>query len=202
MRLARHDGLVQVRMLFGEGIDPWLKYYIRRGYAADDCIVRECFRTPHPFFWSEIVARGGLSPMAVRILKEAHQFGLRRAFVAPVHKPDSSVLVVLFAGSALVSQSPAERTASQLLASCYATAGSHLHAIDRPRDRRPYRLTQRQIECLKWSLKGKSSTAIGRILDISPRVVDDHFARACKRLGVRTRAQAVHAASNLGYLDS
>jgi LuxR family transcriptional regulator, quorum-sensing system regulator BjaR1 len=202
MRLAKPDGYVHVRILFGEGIEPWLSYYLKMGYPADDCVLEECFRTSQPFFWSDIVARGGLSSSAARILKEAREFGLHQGFVAPMHRPDSSILAVLFAGELTGPNSVVARTASLLLASCYATTGSHLYSTESPSVGLPRGLTKRQIECLKWSLKGKSSTDISRIMDISPRVVDDHFARACKRLGVRTRAQAVHAASSLGYLDT
>ena len=63
-------------------------------------------------------------------------------------------------------------------------------------------LTDRQRECLTWVRQGKSSTDIGVILGISGRVVDEHIAHACERLGVRTRMQAVFAASLNGYLDS
>jgi DNA-binding CsgD family transcriptional regulator len=47
---------------------------------------------------------------------------------------------------------------------------------------------------------GKSSTDIGAILGISKRTVDDHLSAACRRLGVRTRVQAIAAAQALGIL--
>lgn len=52
-------------------------------------------------------------------------------------------------------------------------------------------LTDRQLECLRWAAAGKSSMDIGAIVGLSPRTVDDHLAAACRRLGVRTRVQAV-----------
>jgi DNA-binding CsgD family transcriptional regulator len=52
-------------------------------------------------------------------------------------------------------------------------------------------LTARQLECLRWAAAGKSSADIGAIVGLSPRTVDDHLAAACRRLGVRTRVQAV-----------
>jgi DNA-binding CsgD family transcriptional regulator len=54
--------------------------------------------------------------------------------------------------------------------------------------------------CLEWSRRGKSSADIGKILGLSPRTVDEHFAIACKALGVRTRVQAVAMALSLGLL--
>lgn len=61
-------------------------------------------------------------------------------------------------------------------------------------------LSKRQIECLLWGREGKSSTDIGAIIGLSPRTVDDHFAAACEKLGVRTRVQAIAEATRLGLL--
>lgn len=61
-------------------------------------------------------------------------------------------------------------------------------------------LTGRQLECLRWTQAGKSSADIGAILGISARTADDHLAAACRRLGVRTRVQAIATAQALGIL--
>lgn len=61
-------------------------------------------------------------------------------------------------------------------------------------------LTARQLECLQWISKGKSSTDVGAILAISGRTVDYHVAEICQRLGVRTRMQAVAFALRSGWL--
>ena len=61
-------------------------------------------------------------------------------------------------------------------------------------------LTERQLECLAWVQAGKSSHDIGGILGVSYRTIDDHVRRACHKLGVRTRVQAISRAISLGYL--
>ncbi|MBE1527973.1 LuxR family quorum-sensing system transcriptional regulator CciR [Sphingopyxis sp. OAS728] len=62
-------------------------------------------------------------------------------------------------------------------------------------------LTERQLECLRWISRGKSSTDIGAILNISGRTVDYHVAEICLRLDVRTRMQAVAYALQHGWLS-
>ena len=47
----------------------------------------------------------------------------------------------------------------------------------------------------------QSSKDIGDIVGISEDVVDQHISRAAKRLGVRTRMQAVIAAMVEGYFN-
>ena len=55
----------------------------------------------------------------------------------------------------------------------------------------PLGLTSRQLECLAWVARGKSSSDIGAILGISARTVDEHLMKICGHFGVRTRLQAV-----------
>jgi DNA-binding CsgD family transcriptional regulator len=61
-------------------------------------------------------------------------------------------------------------------------------------------LTPREVDCLRWVLKGKSDTDIGKILDISHTTVHFHIERVKKKLGVRTRTQAAAIVVSLGYL--
>ena len=68
------------------------------------------------------------------------------------------------------------------------------------RDAQDVELSPRQIECLFWVQEGKSSRDIGVILGVSHRMVERHVFRACQRLGVRTRLQAVIRARDLGLI--
>lgn len=61
-------------------------------------------------------------------------------------------------------------------------------------------LSPRQVECLFWVQEGKSSRDIGVILGVSHRIVERHVFRACQKLGVRTRLQAVIRARALGLI--
>ncbi|WP_374469593.1 helix-turn-helix transcriptional regulator [Phenylobacterium sp.] len=61
-------------------------------------------------------------------------------------------------------------------------------------------LSARQLECLYWVQEGKSSRDIGAILGVSHRIVERHVFRACRKLEVRTRLQAVIRARTLGLL--
>jgi LuxR family transcriptional regulator, activator of conjugal transfer of Ti plasmids len=61
-------------------------------------------------------------------------------------------------------------------------------------------LTPREIECLRWALRGKSDTDIAKILGISHTTVHFHIERVKKKLGVKTRTQATAMIVTLGYL--
>jgi len=52
-------------------------------------------------------------------------------------------------------------------------------------------LSEREIETLTWSARGKTSDEIATILGLSKRTVDFHMDNARGKLGVATRTQAV-----------
>jgi len=63
------------------------------------------------------------------------------------------------------------------------------------------RLSPRELECLTWVSLGKSSTDIGSILDISSRTVDAYLEKACSKLNVRTRIEAVVMAVQMEIIE-
>nr|WP_314434031.1 helix-turn-helix transcriptional regulator [uncultured Brevundimonas sp.] len=68
-----------------------------------------------------------------------------------------------------------------------------------PRSASP--LSGREAECLLWVSRGKSSSDIGQIIGLSPRTIDSYIEKACAKIGVRTRIEAVAVAVRTGLLD-
>jgi len=63
-------------------------------------------------------------------------------------------------------------------------------------------LTPRQVQCLAWAQEGKSASEIGQIIGLTGRGVEKCFYTVYRRLGVRTRLQAVIRARELGFLGA
>jgi DNA-binding CsgD family transcriptional regulator len=61
-------------------------------------------------------------------------------------------------------------------------------------------LTPRQMECLKWTMIGKTSWEVSQITGMSERTVNAHLTDAARRLGVHGRSAAVLKAQKLGLL--
>ena len=61
-------------------------------------------------------------------------------------------------------------------------------------------LTSRQREILKAVAQGQTAKQIARTLDLSPRTVEMHVARALATLQCNSRAEAVHKAGEAGLL--
>ncbi len=62
-------------------------------------------------------------------------------------------------------------------------------------------LTTRQQQVLEFLSQGKTVSQIASRLGISPRTVETHVATLYRRLGVKTRVQAVSQAARLGLVD-
>lgn len=61
-------------------------------------------------------------------------------------------------------------------------------------------LSEREIEALSWSARGKTSGEIATILGLSKRTVDFHIDHAREKLGVATRVEAVVRATREGLI--
>jgi DNA-binding response OmpR family regulator len=61
-------------------------------------------------------------------------------------------------------------------------------------------LSEREIEALSWSARGKTSGEIATILGLSKRTVDFHIDNAREKLGVATRVEAVVRATRDGLI--
>jgi DNA-binding CsgD family transcriptional regulator len=66
----------------------------------------------------------------------------------------------------------------------------------------PVRLTRRETEVVRLLAAGLSDAAIAEVLFLSVRTVESHVARAFARLGVRSRADAIEMARDLGLSES
>ncbi len=62
-------------------------------------------------------------------------------------------------------------------------------------------LGEREVECLTWAARGKSSAEIAQIVGTSKRNVDFHIETACRKLSVATRVQAAVKAVSGRLID-
>ena len=63
-------------------------------------------------------------------------------------------------------------------------------------------LTAREVEILRLLVVGQTNSAIAEALFLSVRAVENHIARICAKLGVRTRTAAATAAIAAGLVTA
>jgi DNA-binding CsgD family transcriptional regulator len=62
-------------------------------------------------------------------------------------------------------------------------------------------LSERELECLAWSARGKTIEDIATIIDISPETVRIYLKRINQKLDTVNRAHAIARAGALGLID-
>jgi LuxR family transcriptional regulator of spore coat protein len=79
---------------------------------------------------------------------------------------------------------------------------NYADCVGRPRLMTKPRLTGREVQCLEWVSKGKTSWETGLILGLTERTVNFHLRNACTKLKVYGRQAGVAQALRLGLLDA
>lgn len=198
IRMGRRAGVRTVDMLFGNTDHPWVVHYGEQGHAEHCPITRRA--SAAPTFWTQLKAQP-LAPRERLVFDELADFGLHDGYIVTVDRGQEGAFATSLAAKHAECEDPYQRAATHLLSTYFGLAGMKLwrEAAGAPADAKT--LSLRQIECLKWVRDGKSSADISEILGISARTVDEHVERACRRLAVKTRVQAVAEAALQGLLD-
>lgn len=189
--------VLRPRFLFGEVSTPWKERYTKRGYAKIDPSVLMMFETEKPFTWSE-ACEIFKTPEGERLQGEnAEHTGAREGLVIPIHDRMGETSAVILSGPDLDLNAEV-RPVLHLVAVYFNSVGRDLMGEGPLDDDCP--LTERQRECLRWVMDGKSDWEIGEILSISQRTAHNHIEAAKRLLQVGTRTQAVVHAWRRGWL--
>lgn len=183
--------------------EQWRIHYREQNYHRIDPVFQECRRNVTPQVWMDIWRGHDLDTQQKRFFGESVEFGLTNGLAIPIHGPQREFAVV-----SLSSDEPEEAFKRRIKEHKH-TAHSlaiHLHAalrelLDDQADAPPVTLTPRELECLKWTARGKSSWAISEILTLSERTVNFHIANAMNKLEVTSRTHAVAKSLYHGLIE-
>ena len=188
---------LSLRVLFGQPDVAWHDFYTREALGSVDPRLRHMLGSAEPAFLSELAPRSSSDAADLQFLSLFRAYGHADCYVWPIHLPEGRVRGVLML-SDLHKVHLDARVAVGALAGGFHAAGAKILRSIKAASGGGIELRPRQMECLYWARRGKSSADIGHILGISPRTVDEHISHACEALGVRTRIQAVARAVMLG----
>lgn len=154
-----------------------------------------------PYAWDELKAR---APNARRMFEDAAMHGLAEGFTVPMHcaNGESSALTLL---GPRMPQRPDERWALYFTAyrfQCAAFARLRRLMQSAPVPPSKDQLTDRQRHILFLLMQGMGVKSIARHLGLHTRTIDDGLRRACMRLGVASREQAIVRALATRQIDA
>jgi DNA-binding CsgD family transcriptional regulator len=175
----------------------WIKRYLQRGYVHVDPVLREGFQRTLPFDWSELTIR---SEAEMLLFKDALEHGIGpNGLSIPVRSRQGHR--GLFSISSTWQREAWEAFRSASLASLIEIANRvHRRVIAEAFGEDQPHLTERELECLRWTALGKDAGDIASILNISPHTTRDYLKSVRYKLDCVTSAQAVNKAVKLGLL--
>jgi LuxR family quorum sensing-dependent transcriptional regulator len=175
------------RFYFGNWSDEWTGVYLEKVFA-DDPLVHEARRRMSPFTWSELWAEGDLPQVVRDVIEMGRQRGWQEGLAVPIHGPGGYLGLASFAGGA-VTLSATDRALLLALAHAAHQRGKALYGGQT--DDAAVRLTRRELQTMRWVSRGKTDAQIGAILKLSATTVHYYVEQAKRKLGVRSRSQAV-----------
>jgi DNA-binding CsgD family transcriptional regulator len=176
----------------------WLRQYQANDYVRHDLVPFTARISAQPFTWHEALVGRTPTEKQREHYAWALTLGIVDVFAVPIHYPGGDFGLCVSIADHRIDE-VFERNALQM-ASLFAHQRCRELGGQSEASSPVTLLTPREVDCLRWVLKGKSDTDIGEILDISHTTVHFHIERAKKKLGVKTRTQAAAIVVSLGYL--
>ena len=173
--------------------EEWADHYFEQRYDRIDPVVARAITDVLPFSWSVTDRAADLSRKQVRFLKEAGEFGIVCGFTTPIHDRQGKVATLTFASEG--NDADFLRTVEQNRHVIHLMAiYFHAHVrqgLQNSTYSKRCSLSPREIDCLQWAARGKSSGDISDILTISRRTVIFHLENAKRKLEVASLQQAI-----------
>jgi DNA-binding CsgD family transcriptional regulator len=131
-------------------------------------------------------------------------FGFRHGVSLAIHLPQGRHFWLGVDRDQAFPKDPAEVTRMVAMLQLFAVHAQEvaMHVLwPKPVEQKVHpRLTARELECLRWTLEGKTAWELGRILDIAEQTAVRHTFNASKKLGCVNKHQAAVRALRLGLI--
>ena len=171
----------------------WRSRYREKAYHQVDPVVCHMRNAHEPFLWPSGSVRAADLSHASKFFREASEFGIGRGMTIPIHDRYGRFAAVTFAAAhddeKFAKIAATYRHALQLMVTCFhiqvRKRFSGTGIVD------GISLTKRELECLQWAARGKSTGDTAIILGIKRRTVTFHLDNVRRKFEVRTVAQAI-----------
>ena len=167
----------------------WLDLYARRNFVARDYVVAEARRRTMPFTFREAQSERRPTPGEQEVLDLGAARGWTDGFAVPMHGPGGYFGLVVYVGGDqsldITRRNELSHVARITVDRCRVLSGFRL-----PKDTGAG-LSERELECMRWISAGKTDAEAAALLKISAATVRFHVDGSRRKLGAKTRAQAV-----------
>lgn len=173
----------------------WQSRYLSEGYSIVDPVIINGRSKIAPFLWDKHTFQTRLSKEQRRFFGEAEEFGIRSGVAIPVFAGFGRIAMLTLAAGSKVNELPLVQNPMKATA-----AATYLHlylqmAVSEILVGKQYKLTSRQLTCLKWAANNKTHKEIGAILNIGESAVRKHLDKARDILGAGGIKNAIYIAT-------
>jgi len=176
----------------------WEQLYLERGYIDVDPTVLHGMRSSKPLIWNDELFHN-----TRELWEEAQSFGVRYGWAQSQRDPEGNYsLLVLARSEDDLEEAELQHMAPRMQ---WLAHTSHLAMKSCNDDaaevvRESIELSEREINVLRWTAEGKTSSEIADILKISERTVNFHVNNAVTKLGACNKTSAAVRAAILGLI--
>ena len=176
--------------------------FLDRANWRQDPVVQHCKRQSVPIVWNQgtYVAKG-----QAEMWEEQARFGYRTGIALVLHMPEGRHFMLGMDRDEALPANTGELTrlvADLQLFAVYAQETAWRVVMPKGIDTAATQthLTPRELECLRWTMDGKTAWEVGAILSITERTAVLHINNAMHKLECTTKHQAVLKALRLGLI--
>ncbi|MBV8500164.1 MAG: LuxR family transcriptional regulator [Paucibacter sp.] len=181
----------------------WHDYFNDRNVWRVDPVMQHCKRHSVPIVWGQdTYVKRGLG----NLWEEQAQFGYRSGVCMALHLPEGRhFLIGVDRSQPLPTNDTVALTrmvADLQLFAVYAQEAAWRVIMPKEQDASTIhaRLSPRELECLRWTMDGKTAWEVGGILGITERTAVLHIGNAMRKLDCASKHQAVLKALRLGLI--
>lgn len=175
----------------------WQQRYVEQKYIEIDPTVAHGMRSSEPVLWSD-----DLFAKAPQLWGEAQAHGLRHGWAQSRHDAQGVYSMLILARSKdAITQAELDDKDADIQCLLQASHTAMKAMLDKTELRQDeVKLTDREVDVLRWTADGKTSSEIADILCISERTVNFHVNNVVAKLGAANKINATVKAAMLGLL--
>ena len=172
----------------------------RPSNGRTDPVMQHCKRQSVPIIWDQNTYTSvGMGDK----WEEQAQFGYQTGIALALHLPEGRHFFLGVDREQPLPKNPEQLTrivADLQLFAVHAQDAAHRVLLPRSPDPSIPSLTPRELECLRWTMEGKTAWEAGSILGITERTAVSHLTNAAQKLGCSNKHQTVLKALRIGLL--
>ncbi len=173
--------------------EQWTSHYSKQNYHLFDPVIVQAKRCGDPFNWGADFGKANVQNRT--FFRQAADFGIHCGHTVPIRNWRGCSAAMTFASDR---QKPQFSNSIRHNAGLLRFLSVHFHGRVQDLTEPGFMtdgisLSVRQVQCLEWTLRGKTIGEIAQILSITRATAAYHLDCARKKFGVRTVAQALAA---------